>query len=273
MADDNEPDDDLLDPPADDDGEDFGEQGDDDGEDDDDDAPTVRFEDDSEEGDDDTTLVKRLRAVIKDKDDQLRARPASTPAAPVQVGDEPDMEDADVDYDADKFKEKWTAWNQRKVAAASQQSAQTERQSKVQEAWQSDLTRLSEAEAKLRVPDMEDAKETVRAVLSPEQQAVLVQAADNPAAMIYALAKSPGKLAELSKQDNFIKLGAMVARMEQGVKVVPKKKAAEPERVRTGNARPGGSTDKQLAKLETEADRTGDRTKLVAYKRKLKDKA
>ena len=52
--------------------------------------------------------------------------------------------------------------------------------------------------------------------------------------------------------------------------MVKKRKAPAPDRPSSGAARMPGGVDKQLEKLETEAERTGDRTAVIAYRKKLK---
>ena len=263
---------DLMDPI---DTEDVDDGASDDGDDGSTDEPHIGFEDDGDDAPDDTPTVRQMRGRIAEQNKKIRqleqAQAAVEPE--IVVGDEPTMEDGDVDYDADRFKEKWTGWNQRKAAAAQQQSKQSERRAVVQQEWQDDLTRLEADKASLGVTDMADAEEAVRSVLSLEQQAVMVQACDKPAAFLYALSKSPGRMAELAKIDNPVKMAAAVARMERGVKVMTRRKAAEPDSPKTGNARPGGSSDKRLAKLEAEASKSGDRSDLIAYKSKMKKRA
>jgi hypothetical protein len=54
--------------------------------------------------------------------------------------------------------------------------------------------------------------------------------------------------------------------------VVKKRKAPAPDRAQSGSGAMPIDSDKQLEKLEAEAEKTGDRTKLIAYKKKLKAK-
>ena len=62
-----------------------------------------------------------------------------------------------------------------------------------------------------------------------------------------------------------------VANLEAQLKVTPRKTKPEPERVISGASRSlSATTDSHLARLEAEADKTGDRSKIVSYKRQLK---
>jgi hypothetical protein len=98
------------------------------------------------------------------------------------------------------------------------------------------------------------------------QQAVVVKAAVDPALFLYALGKSEAKRSELAKIQDPIKLAAAVARMEGAVKVTTRK-APAPDRPLSGSGKLPQGGDKELEKLEKEADRTGDMTRLINYKR------
>jgi hypothetical protein len=151
-----------------------------------------------------------------------------------------------------------------------EQTAAVEQENRqAQEAWNADLNRYAEQKAKIGVPDYEDAESIVISALNPMQQAVIVKAADNPAAFAYALSKSPSKLTELAKQQDPIKLAVAVAKMEGAVKVVKRKKGPAIDKPVSGSGSMPGGTDKQLEKLEKEAERTGNRTELINYRKKL----
>jgi hypothetical protein len=55
--------------------------------------------------------------------------------------------------------------------------------------------------------------------------------------------------------------------MEGGIKVVKKRKAPAPDKPLSGAGRMPGGPDKQLEKLEADAERTGDRTAVIAYRK------
>jgi len=54
--------------------------------------------------------------------------------------------------------------------------------------------------------------------------------------------------------------------------VVKKRKAPAPDKPLSGAGRMPGGPDKQLEKLEADAERTGDRTAVIAYRKKLKER-
>jgi hypothetical protein len=54
------------------------------------------------------------------------------------------------------------------------------------------------------------------------------------------------------------------------LKVTSRKPSAAPEQIVSGNAPKSGTVDNTLERLRAEAERTGDLTKVMAYKRQQK---
>lgn len=216
-------------------------------------------------------LAKHLREEIKKRDARIREleRTGSQPKA--EVGKKPDLWE-DCEGDPDKFEAALEAYQKRKAEAEKQQEAAAEVAKKANEDWQSDLAGYHAKKAALPFADAQEAEDAAISVLSNVQQAAIVKAADNPAQLIYALGKYPAKLAELVKIDDPIKFAAAAARLEATMKVSTKKRVIEPDTPVRGNARLSGG-DKREAELEKEADKTGDRSKLAAYRYEKRQKA
>ena len=120
-------------------------------------------------------------------------------------------------------------------------------------------------------PDYDDVEETVISTLSLEKQGLLKVGIEDGAKLVYALGKSPNKLAELEQLDpvSFVKqLGVMEFQMSQKSRNPNKPQPKQHEL--TGAA---GGGDSKLAKLEAEAAKTGDRSALIAYRKKMKQKS
>ncbi len=219
---------------------------------------------------DGTQLVRHLRQTTREQAKEiarLRAQTAPPPAA-IDPGPKPTLESCGWDEDAyDKASD---AWRDARAEAEQAKAAARREQEKVEAGWKADLTRYDERKAALRLPDYQEAEDTVTAALSAVAQAVLVKAADDPAIVVAALAKHPAKLEALSKINDPIKLAVAVVNLERTIKVNTTRRAPSPERVPSGGASMGSRTDKHLERLEAEADRTGDRTKVAAYKRSLR---
>jgi hypothetical protein len=222
----------------------------------------------------DTDLVKHLRQQIRERDKRLSEVQRAAPAEePIVVGDRPKM--ADFDYDEERFDEAIDAWDERRRAAEKQEAARTTQKQRQEEEWHKVVRGYADKKAQLRYPDVQDAEETAFAALSPSAQSLIAKHADNPALFIYAAGKSPTKLAELARIDSEgdpFAIVKAVTKMEATLQTTRKApRAPDPDTPVRGRAVAASSVDKQLAKLEAEAEKTGDRTKIQAFKRAQKD--
>jgi hypothetical protein len=199
---------------------------------------------------------------------QGRLQAAPPEIKPVVIGNKPKLEDHD--YDAEKYEEALSSWFERKRKnddVNAQQDAEVQNQNR---AWQSKLDSYTKAKAELRVKDYEDAEAVAQELFSVTQQGVMLQGADNPALVIYALGRNPKKAKELAEIKDPVKFAFAVAKLEKDMKVTNRKQAPAPERVVTGTGRSSGAVDSQLERLREEAARTGNMTKVIAYKRQKK---
>ena len=209
---------------------------------------------------------RELQRQNRELQGKLQAAPPET--KPVVIGNKPKLEDHD--YDADKYEEALTSWFDRKRQADESNARQEAEVVNQQKAWQSKLDGYGKAKAELRVKDFEDAEEAFQQVSSITQQGVVLQGADNPALVIYALGKNPKKAKELCEIKDPVKFAFAVAKLEKELKVTNRKQAPAPERVVTGTGRSSGAVDSTLERLREEAARTGNMSKVVAYKRQKK---
>ena len=204
---------------------------------------------------------------LKRKARELEARLQSVAppeTKPVVIGNKPKLEDHD--YDADKYEEALTNWFERKRQADDVNAKQEAEVMNQQQAWQAKLDGYGKAKAELRVKDFEDAEELAQQVFSITQQGVLLQGADNPALVVYALGKNPAKAKELAEIKDPVKFAFAVAKLEKDLKVTNRRQAPAPERIVTGTGRSSGAVDSTLERLREEAARTGNMTKVIAYK-------
>lgn len=224
------------------------------------------------------TWVKDLRKqhreaqkTIRELQAQLK-KPEQDKQVPV-LGKKPAMEDDDIDWDAEKFEQRLTEWHERKreIDQAQQKQQQAEQQQKTE--WEGRLNTYNTAKTGLKVKDFEDAEENVRNLLNVTQQGIIIQGADNSALVVYALGKNPKKAAELAGINDAVKFAFAIAKLETQLKVQSKKSAPPPEKTITGTGRITGSTDSHLERLRAEAEKTGDQSKVMAYKREQKRKA
>lgn len=209
-------------------------------------------------------LRKRTRELERENA-ELRRKAA--PVVP-EVGDKPSLESCE--WDEERLETELLAWHQRKSTAERVANEAKASETKAQEAWQAELGTYVDQSKGLGVKDFSEAEDEVVSVLSPNQQAIIISGAESKALMVYALGKNPEKLRELAKITDPVKFAFSVARLEQQTKMERRKAATSPEGQVRGSAAMTGTSDKALERLEAEAERTGDRTKVIAHKRKLR---
>lgn len=199
-------------------------------------------------------LEKKLAEIEKGEEKQ----PAPT------LPKKPTLEDAD--YDTQQYENMLAEWYEAKRQVDAQQEAVKQQEQKAQAEWQSKLDAYDKAKADLSVRDFEDAEDAVTEQFNTVQQGMIIAGADNPALLVYALGKNPQKAAELASVQDPVKFAFALAKLETQLKV-GKRSAPPPEKTVTGTGSLAGSTDRTLEKLREDAARTGDYSKVMAYKR------
>jgi len=214
--------------------------------------------------------VRELRKTNREKERRIRELEAKLSATTTEIkpvvtlGPKPKLEE--YDYDADRYEQAIDQWHDRKRDHDREADAALQSELQQQKAWQSKLDDYGKAKAELKVRDYEDAEETVQQILNITQQGVVLQGCDNPALVVYALGKNPKKTAELAKLTDPVKFAFAVAKLEKELKVTNRRAAPAPERVVSGTGRSSGAVDSTLERLREEAARTGNMTKVIAYR-------
>lgn len=189
---------------------------------------------------------------------------------PAELGKKPTLEDCD--YDSDVYDQRLGEWYERKREHDDAEAKLKDDQRKQEQEWQNNLDEFAKKKAALKVKDFDDAEEFVDEHFSQMQRGMIIQGAENPALVYYALGKNPKKAKELSEIKDPVKFAFTVAKLETQMKVTTRKAATKPERTVSGNARPSGSVDSTLGRLRAEAERTGDYTKVRQYKQQKRTK-
>jgi hypothetical protein len=207
----------------------------------------------------------------KVKEYEAKEHSAPSYAAVPTLGAKPKLEDHD--YDTEKYETALESWYVKKDAVEAAKRQQQHQMDEQQKSWQSKLDSYSKAKNELKVKDFEDAESTVQDTLNTVQQGVVLQGAENPALVIYALGKNPKKAKELASISDPVKFAFAVAKLESQLKVTSSRKPPPPERsTPTGNAPISGSTDSTLERLRADAERTGDMTKVIRYRQQQREK-
>jgi len=91
--------------------------------------------------------------------------------------------------------------------------------------------------------------------------------------LIYALGKNTEKLKEIAAIQDPVEFAFAVATLETQLKVSSKSTVPPPESRVRGQVAAGNSSDQKLAALRAAAEKSGDYTQVLNYKRSLKQKA
>jgi len=217
----------------------------------------------------DSAPFRELRRAHREEQKARKAAEAKLAelANPKQdLGPKPTLES--VDYDADAFESALLSWNERKRQADSELAKQQEAQKAEQQVFAERLDRYNAEKRALRIANYEEAEAAVTETLNTTQQSVLVRYFDKPALLVAAIGKNPETAKTLAAIKDPIEFAFAVRDLESKVKTTPRKPPAPEARIATTGR--SVSTDARLKELQAEADRTGDRTKLMQFHRAQK---
>lgn len=217
--------------------------------------------------------VKDLRKSHREALKKIRELEAKGPAqnAPQKptLPDRPKL--SDHDYDEDKYQAALDGWYAKKREIDGFEENQKKAQQEERERIEATHKTYREAAGTLKVKDFKEAEEEVVTTLSQVQQGLILNGADNAPLLVYALGKNPKRLAELAAIKDPVKFAFAAAKLEKDLKTSNRKsEKPAPETVvkSTGGAVVGSS--KTLERLREEALKTGDMSKVLAFKRAQK---
>lgn len=232
-----------------------------------------------EEQDDpnDTEAFRRVRQANRDNVKRIkeleRQLATQQPSKEETLGAKPTLEASN--YDTDAHEAALEAWIERKHQFDQRQKEKQKQQQAAEEVWNSRRQKHAESVKQIDPEEWEDADASVQAAFSPEQVGLVLAGSRYDSAQLFlALGNSPKKLGELAAIKDPVEFLARVVELE--VTALNKKPGATrpaPERSPRGSASVSGVSDSKLARLEKEADRTGDRTELRKYRQQLRTQA
>ena len=190
---------------------------------------------------------------------------------PLELGIKPTLEGSD--YDNEKFENDLSDWFERKRDVEVQQTKVKKDQEDQNNQWKAKLGTYEEAKKKLKVKDIDEAEYVAQESLSTTQQGMIIQGAEDPALVMYALGKNPKKLKEISDIKDPVKFAFTVSKLETKLRVSTKRRPeSSPERTLKGNKGGVTSANGALNRLRDEAEKTGNYTKVMEYKNQLRSK-
>jgi len=190
---------------------------------------------------------------------------------PVQLGKKPTLEE--FEYDAAKYETAIDDWHSSKSKIEAQQLIIAEEKKLQDKQWNDRLQVYGKGKDELKLKDYDEAESSVQDSLSISKQGMIIQGAENPALIVYALGKNPKKLKELAAINDPVKFSFAVAKLETKLKVTGRKVKTKPEKTLSGSAGTSGVLGKELENLRADAEKSGDYTKVAAYNNKMRDKS
>jgi Xaa-Pro aminopeptidase len=213
-------------------------------------------------------LRKNYRELQREKRElEQRLQSQVAPPQRLQLGPKPTLEGCD--YDADKFERDLETWYEQKRKSDSEVAQLQAAQQAEAQAWQNKLQGYAKARTDLKVRDYEEAEHVVLESLDQAQQGIILAGCKNPALVVYAIGKNPAKAKELAAIKDPVQYAFAVAKLEEQLKVTSRK-APPPERTIKGSGPISGSVDSTLERLRSEAEKTGDYSKVMRYRAELK---
>lgn len=210
---------------------------------------------------------RELQRRNKELEAKLAEQEAETNPAPVQMA-KPTLDDHN--YDVNAYEQALAEYYQNQRAVEEAQAAEQAKLKEAEQVWQNKLEGYAQKRQELKVRDYEAAEHAVEQKFDNTQQGIILEGAENPALVVYALGKNPKKAEELAKIANPVNFAFAVAKLETQLKVTNRKAKAQPEKSLTSGTKVAGAVDSTLERLREEAAKTGNFDKVMQYKRSLK---
>jgi hypothetical protein len=233
-------------------------------------------EEEEEESKEAPGWVKKVRKVNREQEREIKRlkkqleEVTTKPEEEIELGEKPTLESAG--FDDKKFEKALLDWHERAKKVEEQKAAKQKAVEEQNKVWQTKQERYANLKQEHSFKDFKDAEDVVSETFNTTQQGIIVQGADDPALLVYALGKNPAKLEEMSKVTDPVEFAFKLAKLEAQLKVT-NRKAPAPEKRVSGGKNGSGSADRNLEKLREKAAKTGDFTELNRYKRQLKQGA
>lgn len=233
------------------------------------------------EKEDDTDTIRQMRKALKEKNEsskadkkrlkELEAKEAERSAFKdkVELGDKPSRDSYEYDDD-EKYETDLIAWHDQKRKLETKKQTDKDEVAAADERWHKRVSTYDTNKAALKVDDFEEVEDRVKAKFSVTQHAIAIHALDKPELFVLAVGNNQKTLDRLSEITDPVKFAVEIGKIEAQLKTT-KRKAPTPETRLKGTAAIGGSSDKVLAKLEREAEKTNDRTKIIAHRKMLRE--
>lgn len=164
----------------------------------------------------------------------------------------------------------------RMIAAEEAEKQKAERERKlIDDEVDSRLTKYEERKKSIgaKISDYsESVTEAEEGLSDLQRKSIAYYFKESAAEVMYYLGKKPEQLKQIASIEDPTEMLIAVGEIKSKVRISKRKPKTNPETTVTGQSRIAGS-DAYLERLEAQAEKTGDRTKINAYKRELREKA
>lgn len=187
-----------------------------------------------------------------------------------ELGPEPELEDPEYDFDTAAWKAAWRKWDDKRQQIEARKAEQAKAAEQAQQSWEAKVAAYHEAKTKVSFTDFDDAEAFVQDTFDTTQQGLLIKVAKDAPTLVYALGKNHKAAANLAGIKDYAEFVAEAVRLEMNVKTT-RKPATSPEKTVTVPTGLGvTAADNTLERLREEAAKTGDFSKVMAYKRQMR---
>ena len=213
-------------------------------------------------------LRKNYRELAKEnKDLKSKIAPAADPE--IQLGQKPTLEGCQ--YDESEYDSRLEEWHSKKFELAQVEKRKKEQEQQAAEEWQQTLKGYEKSKTTLKVEDFEESEEVVTDFLSTVQQGIIISGCANSAAVVYEIGKDPAIAKKFADIKDPVKFAFAIAKLESSMSS-KSRSAPAPEKRISGNASTSSIIDSTLNRLRSEADKTGDYTKVHEYRMQKRNK-
>jgi len=219
----------------------------------------------------DNATIRQMRQAIRERDRQIKELQRQHSPVAQKLGKKPTL--ADFDYDEEKFAPALAEWLRKEQDVAAEQQRIERETQEAQQQFQGRLQAYEAQKVALKMPGIEDAEDAVRAELNEHQQAAIIKYAKNPALVVAALGANPGKLKEFAGTKDLGEFVYKLANVEGMLKVTKRQNIPEPEKRLQVETTSAATAEGTLDRLRAEAEKTGDYSKVHAYRKKMRQEA
>lgn len=235
-----------------------------------DDVLEFSFDDDGEDKDEFAgqpapEWVKEVRKENRELKRQLKQRESQQHEQQQVLREKPTLDAHE--YDSDAYEQDYAAWLSEKSQHEAKAQAEQQKYKHYDERYNSSVEAV-----RAKVADYDEIEQSIIDTVPAPRQALIKMLVDDPARMVVALGKSPAQLEKLAGLDD-IQFAKQIVLMEQQMSSTSKSRNQNKPKPKTHELEgAAGGADTRLAKLEAEADRTNDRSALIAYRKQMKNK-